>query len=107
VDAWPKNQSALFALANNYLSQNRYFEAESLYRKILMINEEHVAASNNLAETLVHRGCYIEAFALINQASITATKLNSPLRDAIFQTQEEIKQHFNPALPIVNKSCNE
>ncbi|NNK93826.1 MAG: PA2778 family cysteine peptidase [Desulfobacterales bacterium] len=107
VEAWPKNQSALFALANNYLSQNQYSEAESLYRKLLEINEEHVAASNNLAETLVHRGCYIEAFALINQASITATKLNSPLRDAIFQTQEEIKQHFNPALPIVNKSCNE
>jgi hypothetical protein len=107
VDAWPKNQSALFALANNYLTQSRYSEAELLYRELLKINAEHVAASNNLAETLVHRGCYTEAAAVINQASITAAKLNSPLRDAIWQTQEEIKQLFNTALPIVNKSCKE
>lgn len=107
VDAWPKNQSALFALANNYLTQSRYSEAELLYRELLEINAEHVAASNNLAETLVHRGCYTEAAAVINQASITAAKLNSPLRDAIWQTQEEIKQLFNTALPIVNKLCKE
>lgn len=107
VDAWPKNQSALFALANNYFSQNRYSEAGSLYRKLLVINPEHVAASNNLAETLVHRECYAQAASLISQAVITATELNSPLRDAILQTQEEIKQHFNPTLPIVNKTCNE
>jgi len=107
VDAWPKNQSALFALANNYLTQTRYSEAESLYRKLLALNPKHVAASNNLAETLVHRGCYTQAAALINQAAITATELNSPLRDAILQTQEEIKQHLNPAVPIVDTSCED
>jgi len=107
VAAWPINQSALFALANNVLSQNRYPEAETLYRKLLAINPDHVAASNNLSETLIHLGCYEEAAALINQASITARKLNSPLRETILQTRDEITQRLNAAPVSANNSCKE
>jgi hypothetical protein len=92
--AWPENQAALFALGNNYLAQKNPKEAEALFRKVLSINSDHVAAANNLAETLMLRECYTQAEAVINSAVQNAKRINTPLFEQIRKSQQEISQHL-------------
>ena len=88
----PDAQSLLFALGNNYLAQSKLIEAETQFRKILKADPHHVAAANNLSETLMRRGCPVQSFALINLTLEYATNQNSPLLPIVMQTLDEIKQ---------------
>ena len=90
--AWPDDQNAMFALANNFLHQARYREAEMWYRRILQVNPEHLAAANNLAESLARRGKRREALAVITEAAAVAEKIDSPFRDAIMRTLDELSR---------------
>ena len=87
---WPEDQTAIIALANNYLLRSRYHEAELLFRRLLKINPQHIAAANNLAETLFRQGCYHQSLEKINETAELAKALNSPLKRIVFQTQLEI-----------------
>lgn len=91
LDIWPDNQVALFALANNCLMRKNMINAMALYRKLLFVNPDHVAAANNLSEALAMEGYYIEAFAVIQKAVMTAERLESPLLKSVKQTWQEIK----------------
>lgn len=95
--AWPEDQTVLFALGNNYLSQTEYDKAEAIFRKLIKDNPNHIAASNNLAETLVRQGCYSEAFMVVNEAVMAADRIKSPLRDTVLLTRKEISQHLQQA----------
>ena len=101
VDLWPDNQDALFALANNYLMRKKMTEATSLYRKLLDMNPDHVAAANNLSETLAMQGSYIEALAVIQNALMVAERIESPLLLSIRQTAREIKSNLQQAAPAL------
>jgi len=101
---WPDNQDVMFALGNNYLLQSRYREAGTVFREILMINPEHVAAANNLAEVLFKQGCYSQALAVINKTVKTADRLGSPLTEIIVRTQQEINQQVTRA-ELNDKNC--
>lgn len=87
---WPKNQLALFALGNNHLMQGGIPEARVLFQELLAMNPDHVAAANNLAETFARQGCYTQAVAVINRAVHNAEKLNSPLKELVLKTRQEI-----------------
>jgi tetratricopeptide (TPR) repeat protein len=92
--AWPENQTVLFALGNNYLSRAKYNKAEEIFRKLIKENPNHIAASNNLAETLIRQECYSEAFLVVNEALMAADRIKSPLRDTVLLTRKEISQHL-------------
>ena len=105
--AWPENQTARVALGNNYLRQARYQEAGSVFRELLTINPNHVAASNNLAEALVKRGCYEQALAVINRTVTIAEELNSALTKTVRQTQLEIREQMKELHPGQQGRCTE
>lgn len=102
---WPENQMAMFALGNNYLHQSKYRDAAAVFRKLLMVNPEHVAAANNLAETLARRGCYAQASTVINQAVKVAESLNSPFKKTVLQTRQEISQYLEQTSPVYTREC--
>lgn len=105
--AWPDNQTAMFALGNNYLLQARYHEAALVFGELLKINPEHVAAANNLAEVLAKRGCYSQALAAINQTVKIAQKLGSSLTEIVLLTEQEIRQQAKLAEPGEDRKCND
>ncbi len=105
--AWPGNQTARVALGNNYLRQARYQEAALIFRELLAINPNHVAASNNLAEALVKRGCYEQALAVINRTVTIAEELNSPLTKTVLETQLEISEQVKALQSGQQGRCTE
>jgi len=106
-NVWPYNQTVMIALGNNYLLQARYHEAALIYKELLVINPEHVAASNNLAEALVKNGCYGQALAVINQTVKIAEGLDSPLTEIVIQTQQEISQQMKLVQPGQQGRCTD
>jgi len=92
---WPDDPDTLFALATDYFKLNQPGEAESLYRRILAIAPDHLAAANNLADLLGRRGCYREAAALIERAARVAEEDGSPLSRSIEQTRRELKDQID------------
>lgn len=106
-DAWPYNQTAMIALGNNYLLQARYHEAVLIYKELLKMNPEHVAASNNLAEALAKDGCYSQALAVINQTVKIAEGLDSPLTGIVIQTQQEISHQMKLVQPGQQRRCTD
>lgn len=105
--AWPENQTAIFALGNNLLSQARYPESGSVFHELLALNPEHVAAANNLAEVLVRQGCYLQAQAVIGQAVETAERIGSPLTRTVIQTQREISQEMKQKPAGDSRGCSD
>ena len=87
----PDAQSLLFALGNNYLAQGKLIEAETQFRKILKADSQHVAAANNLAETLFRRECGLQALSMSKLAVENAQAQNSPLLKIAMLTHREIK----------------
>ncbi len=87
---WPDHPLVLFAYANTCLIQNDWKQAQSLYRKLLEIDPNHIGAANNLADTLVKLGCYRQADRLILKTLDRAEKKGSPLLPIVKQTQLEI-----------------
>lgn len=104
---WPEHQTAMIALANNYLLRSKYHEAELLFRRLLRINPQHIAAANNLAETLFRQGCYHQALKQINKAAERAEALNSSLKKTVFQTQLEITQRMEEMRGADDKTCGD
>ncbi len=54
---WPDHSLARLGWANALLRQGRHRPAERVYRDLLDDNPRHVAARNNLAQSLMERGC--------------------------------------------------
>ncbi len=65
---WPDNALAKLGLANSYLAQGRELQAERLYRQLLTANPENIPARNNLAQSLMQRGCVAAARAELQHA---------------------------------------
>lgn len=105
VKRWPQHQTAIFALGNNYLAQEKYDKAAMIYQKLLSINPENLAAANNLAESLVRRGCLGRGSDVIGQAVALAKKINSPLKNTIIETQQEIAQQLERGESKIEKDC--
>jgi hypothetical protein len=105
--AWPENQTTLFALGNNYLSQGKYPEAEAVFRRLVENNPDHIAALNNLAEVFARQGCYSQASVSINRAVLAAERENSPYKKTVQQTSREIFQYLHQPGFAPSKICNE
>ena len=105
--AWPKDQTVMLALGNNYLSQDKYYEAEAIFSELITNNPDHIAASNNLAETLARQECYLQALFAVNRAVRVAERLNSPLKETVLQTRKEITQHLLQTDPALDEMCND
>lgn len=93
-EVWPENQTALFALGNNYLIQEKYKAAESIFHTLVVNNPDNIAAANNLAETLSRQGDDTKALLIIEEAVDVAERLNSPLQKSLMQTRSEILQNI-------------
>lgn len=103
--AWPENETVLFALGTNFLYQKKYRAAETVFRKLIQNNPNHIAAFNNLAETLDQRGCHAEAYEVIDVAAQRAGTLHSPLHEAVLQTRREIARHLHQPGPAFPTKC--
>ncbi len=89
---WPEDDLVRFALANNYLSLGQIDSAEKLYRQILKDTPDNLAAANNLAETLLRKGCADQAKALIANAVDAARKQGTPFLEVLEQTLSEVNR---------------
>lgn len=107
VTAWPGNQNALFALGNNYLRRQEYHQAENIFRKLLAMNPAHIGGLNNLAELLAGRGCYAQAQKIINTTVKLAESNNSPFKDVVLETQQEINEKIRQADQLNDPMCND
>ena len=103
--AWPENETVLFALGTNFLYQKKYRAAETVFRKLIQVNPNHIAAFNNLAETLNQQGCHAEAYEIIEVAARRAETLHSPLHEAVLQTRREIARHLQQPGSALPKKC--
>lgn len=103
--AWPEDQTSLFALGNNYMSQAKYRDAEVIFKELLRINPDNIAASNNLAETFMLQGCYANAQIIIEETLKTLERVSSPLKEIVLQTQNDIHRRLNRANATPNKNC--
>ncbi|MDT8379569.1 MAG: PA2778 family cysteine peptidase [Desulfotignum sp.] len=90
LDRWPDHPLVLFAYANSCLSLKDWEQAQSIYRKLLAIEPNHIGAANNLADTLVKIGCYRQANRLILKTLEKADQMGSPLLPIVRQTHLEI-----------------
>ncbi len=104
---WPKDQTSLLALGNNYLSQKKYKDAEIIFKELVSSNPSNIAASNNLAEVLTRQGCYSKALIVIDQTVKALEKVNSPLKETVNQTHNEIVQHLKKAHSDPDKNCTD
>lgn len=104
---WPEDQTSLLALGNNYLSQGKYTEAETIFKKLISINPNNIVASNNLAEVLSQQGCYSKALIVIDQTVKILETVSSPLKETVNQTRNEIVQNLNKAIADQDKNCSD
>ncbi len=91
---WPENIDILFALGNNALLQGKLKEADLHFRTILSNQPDHIAAANNLADTLFKRGCMPQASAVITRTEENAQRLHSPLLPFVQKSRREITSHL-------------
>jgi hypothetical protein len=81
---WGDSPVLLFAAANNAYASGDLANAETLYRRLLALDPDQVAARNNLATLLLDRGCITagqrEAALALNSAVPTSPFLEA-LRD--------------------------
>lgn len=89
---WPNHHAVRFALGNNFLQQQKTAQAASQFQAILRNDSENIAAANNLAESYVRQGCYIEAEAVIDRTVKNAQRIDSPLLPHVLKSQEEINK---------------
>ncbi|MES9947177.1 MAG: PA2778 family cysteine peptidase [Candidatus Thiodiazotropha sp.] len=87
LNQWPDSPIALFGLAASKHTMGELKAAEQIYRKLLGIDPDHIAAYNNLAEVLADRGCYKEAVVTINRA---LQKTPGELHQHLLETSREI-----------------
>ena len=85
----------LFGLANAEFKRGRIVEAEATYRKLLDIDNDHVAARNNLAWLLADQGRFVEA----QRAIAEALRLNKEpaLEDELRDTASRIQRRAGEA----------
>lgn len=82
---WPDEPIVLFLAAGNAFNRLRLDEAASLYRRVLTIESDHVAARNNLANVLLDQGCYAAAEAEARRA-LAGEPSGGAFREAILDT---------------------
>lgn len=85
---WPADGTALFGLANAEFGRGKLQAAEAAYRRLLEIDDGHVAARNNLALTLAEQGRFEDAQLEIARA----LELNADpaLEDELSDTEAQI-----------------
>jgi tetratricopeptide (TPR) repeat protein len=101
---WPEDDLVSFALANNYLERGQNDSAEELYRHILRDTPGNLAAANNLAETLMRKGCGEQAKTLITDAVNEAQRHGSPFLDTLKETEAEVSRSKREA---VERNCED
>lgn len=92
LNQWPDSPIALFGLAASHHTMGELKAAEKIYRKLLGINPDHIAAYNNLAEVLADQGCYKEAVTTINRA---LQKTPGEFHQHLLETSREIEKKAN------------
>lgn len=89
LSRWPQEPDILFATANVRHKQAAP-DAATLYRQLLVLEPEHMAARNNFADLLLHAGCPVTAATIIEPARRAAAGLPPSVRDAITSTAGDI-----------------
>ena len=87
---WPDNTLAKLGLANSYLTQGRGLQAEHLYRELLNANPGYVAARNNLAQSLMQRGCTAAARTELQRARDADRKSGGRYAPILAETAHEL-----------------
>lgn len=92
----PRNDLAVFGLANTLFAQHRYTAAAAYYSSLLKRNPAHAEAVNNLAETLAALHCYQQAITLLDDLPRpAATQTGKPA--FLSNTRQEIKERLAEA----------
>lgn len=67
INQWPAYIDALFGLGTVRLLQKEYQAAIPLLRQVLILERDHSAAVNNLAEALAGAGCFDEGLQVLDR----------------------------------------
>lgn len=85
---WPMDGVALFGLANSEFGRGNLRAAEAAYRRLLEIDDGHVAARNNLAWTLAEQGRFEDAQLEIARAK--QLNADAALEEELRDTEAQI-----------------
>lgn len=86
--AWPHSALPLLGLANIAYTREDWVNAQAWYEQVIAIEPDHAIAYNNLADTLVQRGCATDAAHAIEHALSLTT--DATLRAAFEATAQRI-----------------
>lgn len=101
VKAWPANELAWFALANNRQALGQDAAAETAYREVLRLAPAQIPARNNLALLLAQRGCRTEALAVLEPARVAAA--GGPLAAELTDTLHTVESSSVSATAVCDK----
>jgi len=90
LERWPDDELVLFLAATHEYSSGDLHAAEALYRKLIFLHPEHVAARNNLANILLEQGCRDEALSAA-RAGLSYAPSSSEFHAALMDTLSEIE----------------
>lgn len=86
---WPEQAAAWYGLGNTHYLAGKHEEAEAAYRKVLELDPDNAAAHNNLARSLLARGCADSARQVV-QAGLRLQEITPGVRQALQATQRVI-----------------
>jgi len=89
VERWPDGVDLIFGAANASRAAGDPVRAADLYKRLLRLDSEHVAARNNYADLLHEAGCPEEAAAILAPA-LARTPENHPFRAVLDATRAEV-----------------
>jgi hypothetical protein len=101
---FPNQPVALFGLANTLCSQQRFFEAIQVYRRLLTLHPAMAEAVNNLAEALAALHCYHQALEVLDCFATTSGPA-SALPAFIIATKKEISRKMDSTQHRDNREC--
>lgn len=87
---WPAHPLAWLGLGNAFYAQGNLDSAESAYKMLLSIDSNNLIALNNLSQVQIDRGCFEDAYAMLD-AALSAAKANTPIYRTIQETRQEIE----------------
>ena len=87
---WPESKVANLGMGNLAFGRGELRDAESHYRRVLSLDENHIAALNNLAEVYARRG-QLDA-ALMTACRALRLASGHPLESSVSATVEAIRE---------------
>lgn len=95
---WPDLPAVWYGLGNAHYLNREFAEADTAYRRALALTPDNAAVRNNLAQSLLARGCH-QAAADTVAAALELDDIAAKIREALQDTQRQIQNQQGKDMP--------